>query len=285
MATGRIVVGYDGSYSGRVALAWGARAAQSRHAPLLVAHVGYPPAPAIASFVTLMDPSPEPLLEADEDLLDDAARRVRLEVPELEVGTAAVHGPVVARLLELLADAQLGVVGCRGLGTLAEKLVGSTSLKLAVHAPCPLVVVRSSYYCEPGQDAGRVVIGVDGSSNADAAVAFAFDEAQLRGCGVTAVYAWDAPVGDGYGRERQASRMLSWWLDGWSDKYPEVDVRQRLVRDTPAASLVAASAGAELVVVGAHGSGGRRSLLLGSVTHAVLHGTHSAVAVVRAAAA
>jgi nucleotide-binding universal stress UspA family protein len=285
MTSGRVVVGFDGSHSSQLALTWAARAARSRDAPLLVVHAGYTATAAIAGFVTSVNPSPEPLREADEELLARAAARARLEAPGLEVGTASVTGPVVARLLELMAEAQLGVVGCRGLGALAEILVGSTSLNLAVSAQCPLVVVRSSYYCEPGQDAARVVVGVDGSPNADAAVGFAFEEALQRRCGVTAVYGWDAPAQGGHGREREAGRVLAGWLAGWSDKCPEVELRERLVHDSPVAALVTASAGAKLVVVGAHGSGGRRSLLLGSVTHAVLHRAHSAVAVVRAPAA
>jgi Universal stress protein family len=74
-----------------------------------------------------------------------------------------------------------------------------TSLQVATHATCPVVVVRSVDYVEPGPDAGRVLVGVDGSDSSSAALEFAFEEASLRGCGLTAIYAWEVPSFQAYG--------------------------------------------------------------------------------------
>ena len=70
-------------------------------------------------------------------------------------------------------------------------------------------------------------------------------------------------------------------LARWQQKVPDVDVRQLVVHSHPGRALIAASAGAELVVVGSRGRGSFRSILLGSVSHAVLHHAHGPVAVVR----
>lgn len=64
-------------------------------------------------------------------------------------------------------------------------------------------------------------------------------------------------------------------------KHPQVSVRRAVVRDAAAKALVAASAGAQLVVVGSRGRGNAVGLLLGSVSHGVLHDAHCPVAVVR----
>ena len=69
---------------------------------------------------------------------------------------------------------------------------------------------------------------------------------------------------------------------GWSERYPEVTVRPRLVAAaSPAGVLVEESGAAQLTVVGAHGRGSLGGLLLGSVSHAVLHHCRSPLAVVR----
>jgi nucleotide-binding universal stress UspA family protein len=83
---------------------------------------------------------------------------------------------------------------------------------------------------------------------------------------------WDASAEDAVLAER---------LAGWGQKFPQVAVRRRVVRDGAVRALVDASAGAQLVVVGSRGRGNAVGLLLGSVSHGVLHGAHCPVAVVR----
>jgi len=75
--------------------------------------------------------------------------------------------------------------------------------------------------------------------------------------------------------------LLAERLAGWSEKYPDVEVRRRVVRDRPAAELVDLSRTARLVVVGSRGRGGVRGLLLGSVGHALIHHAHCPVLVAR----
>jgi nucleotide-binding universal stress UspA family protein len=71
-------------------------------------------------------------------------------------------------------------------------------------------------------------------------------------------------------------------LAGWAEKYPEVEVRRVVERDRPAPALLEQAAGAQLVVVGSRGRGGLAGMLLGSVSHNVLHHSPCPVLVVRA---
>jgi nucleotide-binding universal stress UspA family protein len=54
----------------------------------------------------------------------------------------AVEGPPARTLLDAARDADLVVVGSRGHGGFTGLLLGSVSLHVAQHAPCPTVICR-----------------------------------------------------------------------------------------------------------------------------------------------
>jgi len=239
-----------------------------------------------------------PLLCTDNDmraltdpLLARATECAHRAAPRVSVSHAVVVGDVLKILVEQSSHAQLMVVGSRGTGAFAGLLVGSRSVGLAAYARCPVLVVRG----EPDPSA-PVLVGVDGSPAAREAVAFAFDEAALRGTGLVALHAWttwNVPVPSPpqdpaapytYGRGVLAAdeeRLLAEALAGCAERYPQVRVEQRSVRAATRQTLVTESNKAQLLVVGARGRGGLTGLLLGSVSQAVLHHAHCPVAVVR----
>jgi len=264
-----IVVGTDGSESARHAVAWAAREAAIRHLPLRVVH-GLVWPQAYAPMAPVYQDSGDGLREAAEQFVAEAAH-----------------------------DAALIVVGTRGLGGFSGLIVGSTATQLAVYAPCPVIVVRGSAAETPARDeetaeAPRpVVVGVDASDHALAALGFGFEEASLRGAPLVAVHAWTSPTSTGPGDmlppvydpvevQEDETRLLSELLAGWTEKFPDVRVTRRVIRARPDHALVEASKWADLVVVGARGVGGFRGLLFGSVSQAVLHHAQCPVAVVRA---
>jgi nucleotide-binding universal stress UspA family protein len=136
---------------------------------------------------------------------------------------------------------------------------------------------------------GPVVVGIDGSPVSEAALAFAFDAAAARGVGLVAVHAWSptaidealAPVMDWDAVAVEEDAVLAERLAGWGQKYPQVAVRRMVVRDGAVQALVDASRQAQLAVVGSRGRGNATGLLLGSVSHGVLHASHCPVAIVR----
>lgn len=290
-----VVVGYDGSDTSRRALDWALQTAARRGIPVVIVHAFTLPMPPVPVAPGYAGPNEGALREGAEAVLAEAADHATRVAPDVPVSTRLVSAPAALALLDGIEDAEMVVVGSRGLDGFSELLVGSTGIQLATHAPCPTVVIRPQHRAvEPGPQAGRVVVGVDGSPLSDTALSFGFEEASLRAVGLTALHAWDTPVMDAAGRgaglphetvreleENDESLVLSQSLAGWREKYPDVDVRHAVVHQKAAKALVAASAGAELLVVGSRGRGGFRSLLLGSVSHAVLHHAHSPVAVVR----
>lgn len=276
-----IVVGVDGSPSSQIAVRWAVDEAVRRSRPLHLIHVYENALPTHE----LPYPVPSAAHVRARDLLDSVAAQIESSV-KVELLLEEGHASEV--LLDLGLDPEMIVVGSRGRSDLVSVLLGSTSLQVAMHAEVPVVVVRSPANLVVGPSAGRVVVGVD-EDGSDEALAFAFDEAHSRGCGLTVVHCWtaselyaDAMPNAAWNDTTSAERdLLDERLKTWTGKYPHVSVVSRVVRRSPVEALVVESAGAALTVVGSRGRGGFEGLLLGSVSHGVLHLAGSPVAVVR----
>jgi nucleotide-binding universal stress UspA family protein len=84
-------------------------------------------------------------------------------------------------------------------------------------------------------------------------------------------------------RRRGASRregvLSEKYLDVWRERHPSVTVRMTCVDDRPARTLLDLAETVQLLVVGSHGHGAVRRVLLGSVSHAALYHAPCTVAV------
>ncbi|PGH44264.1 universal stress protein UspA [Micromonospora sp. WMMA1996] len=282
-----VVVGVDGSATALDAVRVAAREAAFRHRPLRVVHAFIWP-------LTRAPLTPAPGAPAGAGLRNQAERCVAEAVaeagkvaPDVPVTGVVVDGAPAAVLVEESRRATLMVLGHRGLGGFAGLLIGSVTLQVSARAHCPVLVTRGEARAD-----GPVVVGVDGSAHSGVAVGFAYEEAARRGAPLVVVHAWlyPTPIGPGdivplvYDPEalaEESRRILAEAVAGWSERYPDVEVRQRSVRGAPARVLVEQSASAQLVVVGAHGRGALAGLLLGSVSHAVLHHAHAPLVIAR----
>ena len=281
-----VLVGVDGSESSLQAVRWAAREASRRRAPLrLVAAVGWVDVPHQYGDSRTGPDLREVMLRQRGVHLTEAAQAAMDAVPGQEPEQEVLEGFPIPRLVDESRAAQLVVIGDRGLGGVAGLLVGSVAFALAAQGGCPVVVVRG----RADATGGPVVVGIDGSPVSEAALAFAYEAAALRSAPLLAVHAWRElfidPVTlaslDWDAVEQEAQAELAERLAGWREKYPDVDVQRLVVRDRPARVLVEQSAQAQLVVVGSRGRGGAAGLVLGSVSHAVLHRADCPVVIVR----
>jgi nucleotide-binding universal stress UspA family protein len=192
-------------------------------------------------------------------------------------------------LIDESRTAEAVVIGSRGQSRLSTLLAGSTALSVAGRAHCTVVAVRSRL-AEPTPGHG-VVVGTDGSPVAQAAVAFAFQQAADLAAPLTVVHAWTdpdtvfslgrpVPTYDPVDYPRGQQSLLVESLGGWRDKFPQVDIDVQVIRGQAVGTLAAASAHAELLVVGCHGHSVLRGMVLGSVSQGLLHHAALPVAVV-----
>jgi nucleotide-binding universal stress UspA family protein len=139
-----------------------------------------------------------------------------------------------------------------------------------------------------------VVVGVDGSDAARAALDWAVRDARRRGCRVDAISVWHAEYGGMIGplpvevwREMSPEafraaqqKVLDDAVEGVED-VEGVEIRKILVEGEPRTTLTKASEDAELLVVGSRGHGQIAGILLGSVSSYCVHHASCPVVVIR----
>ncbi|MDA3630359.1 universal stress protein [Saccharopolyspora oryzae] len=140
MSERKIVVGVDGSDPSKCALRWAVRQAAlldgSVHA------VGAWEFPAFYSWEGGPMP-PDDFEDAARKALDDAVDQIEDEdLPRVPIERTLTHGHAAQALLDAAEGAELLVVGSRGHGSFYGALLGSVSQRCAVHAKCPVVIVR-----------------------------------------------------------------------------------------------------------------------------------------------
>ncbi|HEY0215048.1 MAG TPA: universal stress protein [Cellulomonas sp.] len=287
-----ILVGVDGSAASMHALDWAAAEARTRGRALHVVCSYTLPSFTAAS----LDGGYAAL---DDSAIQEGARAVLAEARQrvaglpLEVTTTVATGDAAAVLVEMSRDVSLAVVGTRGKGGFADRLLGTVSSTLPAHAYCPTVVVPLRHQGRGGvvpedeaqpavRPVRRIVVGVDGSPQADLALRHAIAEAKAWGAELTAVAG--VPVGAGAGvmawlpatiDQTQVLADVTEGLNVVVDRAladePDLTVRRHVLDGTGAELLTEFSAATDLIVVGSRGRGGFTGLLLGSTSQAVLH--------------
>ena len=226
-----IAVGVDGSAPSKVAVDWAAREASLRGLPLTLVHVipssltrMWPEVPIPAELREWHELNGHEILRQARQVAEDAAKGRN----GIEVSGHIVTGNAPAILIDLSKEAAMIVVGCRGLGAIERRLLGSVSWGVVHHAHCPVAVIHDEDPLMPTLALAPVVVGIDGSPASEAATALAFDEASRRGVELVAVHAWndyavsEVPGIDWSDVQKQADETLVERLAGWQERYPDV---------------------------------------------------------------
>lgn len=281
--THRIVVGVDGSEHSIAALEWAAVQAQRSGVALEIVAAFGP----WYQYLSLSD--------ADQCMQDDVAEAmVRAEklAPGVAITSTTFEGPPETVLIKKGAGADLLVVGLRGRGGFKCLRLGSVSRKCVHRARCPVVVVAqpgpesNALMTERGQNAHRIVVGIDGSPSSIAALEWAANQAELTGVSLEVLMTWEwltgygwSPIDPEFDQERVCQTALSDHLKPVREAHPGMTIHAAAIEGHPAPLLVKASEGADLLVVGSRGHGEFVGMLLGSVSEHCVTSAHCPVIV------
>jgi nucleotide-binding universal stress UspA family protein len=287
MTTKKIVVGVDESTGAADALRW-AVAEANLHDAELTAVLAWGFLDQHQSVLTeRFDPS-YGAEEAEAAVRSFVAAAIGND-PSSTVHAVAVCDLPARALLAASKQADLLVVGARGLGGFAGLLLGSVSQHCLHHSAVPVAIIRN--LPDASERTPRVVVGVDGSDHAQHALRWAVEEARRRGAQLDVVTAWQLPYNSGLPAtaaidpivfERIAEHALRDALTDEDLTGLAGEVGRRVVLGHPADVLLDAAAGADLLVVGSRGHGAFKRAVIGSVATHVSHHADCPVVVVPA---
>lgn len=270
----RIVVGIDATPASATGVRFAALESQRLGADLDIVHAtpGYGD---LHGDVPLVDD--QTLAAYGRKLLEEAEAVARSVVPDVSTRTHLLSGGAVPTLVSSAEGALMLVLGAERRSFVGRVWTGDIVGGAAARAHCPVVVVAPEW--SPGDEHGRVVVGLKSMHGARELLAAGLSLAHERQAELVVLHAWKLQSGyddiittrvaaDDY--ERRTTSQIEPVLDDLTPACPEVVVRIEVLHAQPAFALVNASATADRVLLA------RPQHLnvlhhLGPVARAVLH--------------
>ena len=270
-----ILVGVDGSHASYKATWWAANYA--KHAGLtlqIVCAYSLPSYAAVSFDATYTAMGDDNAAHSDAQEILSKAKAIADE-QGVEATTLIVTGDPASVFVELSRNYNLIVIGNRGKGGLAERLLGTTSSSLPAYAYCPIVVVPYT------DDDGNLMH----LNNTITKVAVGSDESKwgLKALEIAADFAaaWDAELdvisavpnmkgSDDEGVMASFKDDLEVRIKPLEEAHPDLKINKQIVPGPAVGALTKASYDHDVVVVGSRGRGGFTGLLLGSTSQGLL---------------
>ena len=294
----KILIAYDGSSHADAAVTDLARAGMPERGTarlLTVADIVMPPP--FPNRLLVGHPEPPTLRDAPPHATGTVAKALETARKGAELAKAALPGWTIEAIA--LADSpawgviresdswqpDLVVVGSHGRGTIARFVMGSVSHKVLTEGRCNVRVARPR---GGRKDAPRIIVGVDGSSGSDAAVAAVASRAWRGDTHVLLLSVSESRMAiapphafdDERARKQSALERAAAQL---AAAHPTISVTTLLGEGEPAAIIVdkAEEWSADSIFLGARGLGAMDRMLLGSVSTSVAMRAHCSVELVQ----
>lgn len=259
-----ILVAVHGLSSPNPSLTWAARRALDLDASLILVHA----VPSVDAMRPDIDYAA--VVAAGRALLQTETVRLAARFPDLRLGTYLHCGDLVHALVGLSNDASLLVIGADRLNTGTGIFTGSVAVQVALRSLAPTLVMPTGHRDSGDRNGvghGHIVVGVDGSAEAYAAVRVAAAEAYRLGTALRIV----AAMRPGTPLSEKVSAETSALLAGLQILYPSLVLSWTVdMLRAPVRALTRHSRDAALLVIGRHGRGPRAGMRVGSVAHTLL---------------
>ena len=304
----QVVAATDFSEPATLGLAWAARIARAHGARLTLVHALAPPMP-VAEFAATPLHVDRELRESADKRLQEALEKAPLEGVEADaVLRDGTPSQAVNELAEEL-DADLVVVGTRGLTGFRHLLLGSTAERIVQKSPAPVLSVHPGDR-PPAESPRTILVPTDFSEDAEAALHAARraltppSATGLAAAGETAgptrvillhvfhvpaEYRSYGPAGSFFEFTEELSATLDERLAALARPFRDegLSVDWVVAEGIPAEVIVreAAERGVDLIAMGTHGRSGLAHLLLGSTAERVVQHAECPVLTVRPDAA
>ncbi|MGH2609394.1 MAG: universal stress protein [Tepidiformaceae bacterium] len=270
---GAIIVPLDGSNEAEAVLLPASQLARAYNAPVEFVHV---------VDVDSRSATPSPELPADRFDAYVASLLGQSGIRDLEWSASLLVGAPAETILEAAAGARVVVIATHGRGGFHAAFIGSVTDKVVRSSRLPVLTVPVQG--QPNLMAGPILVGLDGSETAEAALPVVRDLAPRLGVGIGLVRAYSVTpsAGTEFGVYEYDTVTI---LKEGAEEYLKLTAREGETAFTamtsPAAAIAQAAdqLGAGLITLTSHGRGLAYGLALGSTTDRVIHSVRRPVLV------
>jgi nucleotide-binding universal stress UspA family protein len=227
------------------------------------------------------------LRKKGEGILTQAKEELPSDFSQVQV----IHqiGHPVDVILETASSSKshLIILGARGLGQVKELVLGSTSHRILMHAPCSAMVIK-----KPVPRLKKILMPIEGEDDISMALQFLALQPFRKAVEIDVIAVWPQPqlawpvtLGQSKLLEMRAIEEAQDRMKSVTDKLTRMNysAETKVGMGDPAFAILeqAKASQADLILMGTHGRGGLARFLIGSVSHSVLHQADCPVLIVR----
>ena len=222
---------------------------------------------------------------------EEILKKARQELPTDFQSVQQVHqiGIPAQVILETAQSSQadLIIIGARGLGPLKELVLGSVSHRVVLHAPCSVLVMRSDV-----SKIQKILLPVEGEKDAQVALQFLAMRPFRATTQIEVMTVWPQPTVPWPMTLGQSKLLEERALDHAQERLDLITKQLEVMNyqyttsvglGNPAFALLeqAQATQPDLILMSSHGRKGLSRFLIGSISHAVLHRAPCPVLIVR----